>query len=180
MMSPRSAIPNLGQLRPMFRRRRGRAHFSTVGDHLSCRCRCRFRNSQIRILCRLLSSLSWSRTSTVCVDLDAFHSEGSGLSDGDVSVYPVEKDRVSVSLVNSGDNDQTNMIIEVSRFQPLKRPQSPVNISSDSQLVVESPSYYEVPVVPLIESVVQLSQISALSSVQLSPNLLHDVIHTTL
>ena len=82
---------------------------------------------------------------------------------------------MSVSSVNSGDNNQTDMTIKVSRFQPLNRPQSPVNISSDSQLVVESPSHYEAPAVPvnisaLIESVVQLSPISALSSVQLSPN----------
>ena len=46
-----------------------------------------------------------SRASTVCVDMDTFPSEGSGSSDGVVSVSPVEKDRVSVRSVNSGDND---------------------------------------------------------------------------
>ena len=44
---------------------------------------------------------------------------------------------------------------------------------------MESPSHYEAPAVPLnisalMESVVQLSQIAALSSVQLSPNLVCD------
>ena len=40
------------------------------------------------------------------------------------------------------------MAVELSQFQPLNRPQSPVNISSDSQVVVvESPSHYEAPAV---------------------------------
>ena len=80
---------------------------------------------------------------------------------------------MSISSVNSDDGDQTDMVVEVNRIQPLNHPQMPVN--SDSQLVVESPSHYEVPTVPinisaLVESVVQLSQISALSSVPMSPN----------
>ena len=60
-----------------------------------------------------------SRASTVCVDLDAFAFEGSGSSDRYVLVSPVEKDRVNVSLVNSGDDEQTDMAVELSRFQPL-------------------------------------------------------------
>ena len=114
-----------------------------------------------------------SHASTVCVDLDAFPLEGSGSSDSFISVSPVEVDRVSISSVNSDDDDQTDMAVEVSQCQPLNHPQTPVY--SDSQLVVESPSHYEAPAVPirisaLVESVVQLSQISALSSVQRSPN----------
>ena len=71
------------------------------------------------------------------------------------------------------------MSLQLSRFQPLNRSHSPVDISSDSQVVVESPSHYEAPAVPvnisvLVESIVQLSQISALSSVQLSPNWVHE------
>ena len=53
---------------------------------------------------------------------------------------------MSISSVNSGDSDQTDMVVEVSPIQPLNHPQTPVN--SDSQLVVESPSHYEVPAVP--------------------------------
>ena len=92
---------------------------------------------------------------------------------------------MSINSVNSGDGDHTDMAMEASRFQPLNHPQMPVN--SDSQLVVESPSHYEAPAVPviispLVESVVQLSQISALSSVQMSPNRVREdyqTIHTT-
>ena len=82
---------------------------------------------------------------------------------------------MSVSSVDSDDTNQTNLSMELSQFQPLNRPHSPVDISSDSQVVVESPMYYEaltvlMDIYALVESVVQLSQISALSSVQLSPN----------
>ena len=64
---------------------------------------------------------------------------------------------MSISSVNSGDGDPTDMVMEVSRIQPLNRPQS--QVTSHSQLVVESPSHYEAPVVPisitaLVESVV--------------------------
>ena len=78
------------------------------------------------------------RASTVCVDLDAFPSEGSGSSDSFISVSSDEEDRVSINSVNSGDGDPTDMVLEVSQIQPLNRPQSPV--TSHSQLVVESPS----------------------------------------
>ena len=61
---------------------------------------------------------------------------------------PVGIDCVSVSLVNSDDNDQTNMAMELSRFQPLNHPHSPVDVSGDSQVVAESPSTYEAPAVP--------------------------------
>ena len=75
---------------------------------------------------------------------------------------------MSISLVNLGDGDPTDMVMEASQIQSLNRPQSPV--TSHSQLLVESPSHYEAPAVPisitaLVESVVHWSQISALSSV---------------
>ena len=56
---------------------------------------------------------------------------------------------MSVSSVDSGDNNQTDLSLQLSRFQPLNRPHSPVDISSDSQVVVESPSPYEAPAVPV-------------------------------
>ena len=116
-----------------------------------------------------------SRVSTACVDLDSLNSECSRSSDCHSSVSPVGIDRVNVSSVDSGDNNQTELSLQLSRFQPLNRPRSPEDISSDSQVVVESPSHYEAAAVPvdisaLIESVVKLSHISTLSSVQLSPN----------
>ena len=109
-----------------------------------------------------------SRASMVCVDLDAFSSECSRSSDCHSCVWPVRIDRVRVSSADSGVNGQTDMSLQVSWFQPLNH----------SQVVVESPSHYEAPAVPvkgvnisaLVESVVQLSHISALSSVQLSLN----------
>ena len=64
-----------------------------------------------------------SHASTACV-------ECSRSSDGHISVSPVGIDRVSVSSVDSGDNEQTNMAMELSGFQPLNRPQTPVNIFS--------------------------------------------------
>ena len=68
-----------------------------------------------------------SHASTVGVDLDAFPSKGSGSCDSLISVSPVEGDRVSISLVNSDDGDPTDMIVEVSRIQPLNHPKTPVN-----------------------------------------------------
>ena len=84
---------------------------------------------------------------------------------------------MSVSSVNSGDDEQTNMSLELSRFE-LNWPTSPVH-SGASQVVVESPSHYEAPAVPvvileLLDSVVQMSQLSALSYVQLSPDRVHE------
>ena len=57
--------------------------------------------------------------------------------------------------------NQTDVSLPLS--QPLNRSPSPVDVSSDSQVVVQS----------LVESVVQLSQVSAISSVQ-SPNRVHE------
>ena len=54
-----------------------------------------------------------SHASTVCVDLDAFPSEGSGSSDSFISISPDEEDRVSISLANSGDGEATDMVMEV-------------------------------------------------------------------
>ena len=64
-------------------------------------------------------SSSESHASTACVDLYAFASKSSRSSDGYISVTV------------SSDNEQTNMAMELSRFQLLKRPQSLVNISSN-------------------------------------------------
>ena len=66
-----------------------------------------------------------------------------------------------------------------SRFSPLKPPVSPVYMESVDQVVAESPTSYDVPVVdleisPLTDHFVPLhpreSQVSHVSSVQLSPN----------
>ena len=76
-----------------------------------------------------------SRASTACVDLDAFSSEcsrssvirqcrWSGLCHSSVS--PVGIERVSVSLVDSGDNGQTYESLQLSRCQPLDHSHSPV------------------------------------------------------
>ena len=86
-----------------------------------------------------------SRASTVCVDLDAFPSEGSGSCDSFILVSPVEGDRVSISSVNSDDD---NLWWSRRRAAPAV----PITISA------------------LVESVVQLSQISALSFVPMSAN----------
>ena len=116
-----------------------------------------------------------TRASTICVDLDVFSYECSRSSDCPESdrnlrsVSPVGIDRVSVSSGDSGDNGPTDVSLPSSRFQSLNRSPLLVDISSDSQVVVESPSHFEAPAVSvnisaLVESVVQLSQISALSS----------------
>ena len=93
--------------------------------------------------------VSESRASTVCVDLDAFGSEFSRSSDYQASVAPVVVDREGVSSVDFGDDVQSDVSMVLSRFQPLNRPYSPVDISSDSQVVVESPRLYETPAEPL-------------------------------
>ena len=49
-----------------------------------------------------------------------------GLSDSFISISPDEEDRVSISLVNSGDGEPTDMVMEVSHIKPLNPPQSPV------------------------------------------------------
>ena len=71
---------------------------------------------------------------------------------------------MSIVSVNSGDGNPMDMVMEMSQIQLLNCPQSPV--TSHSQLVLESPSHYEAPAVPinitaLVGSAVQLSQISA-------------------
>ena len=67
-----------------------------------------------------------------------------------------------------------------SRFSPLNPQQSPVSMLSVAQVVVESPTSYEAPVGSMVvclaaDQVVTLlpqeSQVSQLSSVQLSPKL---------
>ena len=74
---------------------------------------------------------------TVCVDLDAFSSDCSHSSDCPesdrnlISVSPVGIDWVCVSSVDSGDNGQTDVSLQLSRFQPLNRSPASVDISSD-------------------------------------------------
>ena len=70
------------------------------------------------------------------------------------------------------------MDMDLCQFWSLSLPHSPVDVCGDSQIVVESPSHYDPPVVPvnilvLLDSVVQMSQIYGLLFVQLSPNLQH-------
>ena len=70
------------------------------------------------------------------------------------------------------------MSLELNRFQPLNHPTLPVHIG-DSQVVVESPSHYGAPAMAvtisaLLDSVTQMFQMSALSSIQLSPNQVHE------
>ena len=90
-----------------------------------------------------------SRTSTICVDLDAFASECSASIDGPISVSLVGCDYASISSVNSGDDISTTMDVHLCRFQPLSCPCSPVNVLGGSQIVVESPLHYEPPAVPV-------------------------------
>ena len=77
----------------------------------------------------------------------------------------------------------------MSRFSPLNPPGSPVSMVSVDQVVVESPTSYDAPVVPLEISPVadhlatlnpQESQVSRLSSVQLSPNRVCEDLYNTL
>ena len=114
-----------------------------------------------------------SRASTTCFDLDAFVSEESGSSNGCSQTSMVERDRESASSGTSAVDEQSDLSCELSRFQPLNSPVSPIP-DIYSQIVVESPSHYEVPDVPvaasaLFDTVAHMSQVSALSSVLLSP-----------
>ena len=80
--------------------------------------------------------------------------------------------------VSSDVQSDTSMVL--SRFH------SAVDISSDSQIVVESTTLYDAPAEPLdmstvVHRVAQLSQVSGLSSVQLSPHrVCEDYTHNTL
>ena len=60
--------------------------------------------------------------------------------------------------------------LELCRFQPLNQPHLTVDISSDLQVVVESATPVPVNISAFVDRMMQSSQISALSSVQLSPN----------
>ena len=87
----------------------------------------------------------------------------------------VVRDQLVVSSVEFGEVVFTIM----SWFQPLNPPHSPVPTSSQEQIVVDSPTVCEAPVgsidvSPDYDRMVQIlpleSQVSLLSSVQLSPN----------
>ena len=72
-----------------------------------------------------------------------------------------------------GDDAQSDVSMVLSGLKPLSRLHSPVDMSSDSQIVVES--LCDAPAEPLavstvVDGVAQLSQVSGLSLVQLSPN----------
>ena len=88
-----------------------------------------------------------SHASMACVNMHVFTSEGSGSSGGCSPVSLVARDRVSGCLVKSGEDEQADVSCELSRFQPLNPPASPVHIIN-SQIMVESPSHYEAPVCP--------------------------------
>ena len=84
-----------------------------------------------------------------------------------------------MSLAEFGEIAPPDISIMTSRFQPLNPRQSPVAMSSEEQVVVESPMEYEalvgsLNIFPAADRVVQLlplqSQVSVLSAVQLSPN----------
>ena len=155
----------LVQLHLLYRRRRTRS--STVVGHPCCRCPCSCRDSPTGIVCHRQSSLTWRpigfsspgpHASTACVNLDVFTSEGSGSSGGASPLSLVARDRVSGCSMKSGEDEQTDVSCELSRFQPLNPPASPVHISNP-QIVVESPSHNEAPVMPvsvseLLDSVV--------------------------
>ena len=116
-----------------------------------------------------------SRASTACFDLDVFVS---GSSQGYSPTSMVGRDRGSVSSGTSSVDEQSDLLCEPSRFQPLNSPVSPI-ADIGSQIVVESPSHYEAPDVPVVDltlfdTVTHMSQVSALSSVLLSPNRVHE------
>ena len=104
-----------GQLRPMTLRCRSRVRFFTVSGRQCCPLP-RFVDKNV-VSCPVRSSLVVtqqypsspdSRASTVCIDLDAFSSECSRSSDCHSSVLLVGIDWVSVSSVDSGDNEWSN------------------------------------------------------------------------
>ena len=98
---------------------------------------------------------------------------------GDNAVSAVDVDWGVVDSPELGEVVALDMSTIMSRFSPLYPQLSPVSMISVSQIVVESPTSYESPVdskdlclaadrvVPLLP---QESQVSQLSSVQLSPN----------
>ena len=104
-----------------------------------------------------------------CIDLDALASEVSGSSFGYSPVSIGEKGGMSSSCSGtSSEDEQADTSPVLSRFQPWNRP-------TYCHFVLESPSHYETPTMPiaisaLIDSVAGMSQMSALSFVQLSPN----------
>ena len=115
-----------------------------------------------------------SRASRACFDLDAFVSEESGSSQGYSQTSMVGRNRKSVSSGTSSVDEQSDLSCELNRFQPLNSPVSPIS-DIGSQNVVEPPSHYEAPDVPvaalaLFDTVSHMSHVSALSSVMLSPN----------
>ena len=88
-------------------------------------------------------------------------------------------DQEGVCLMKSGEVVPPDIPIMLSQFQKLNSRQSPVVMSSEEQGVVESPTKYEAPVgsrdiSPAADGMAKmyplLSQVSALSSGQWSPN----------
>ena len=120
-----------------------------------------------------------SRSSTPCLDMAAFDSECSGSATMGSPVSAVVVDRGVVNSPELGEVVALGMSTITSRFSPLNPQQSPVSMLSVPQVVVKSATSYEAPmgsndvclaadwVLPLLH---QESQVSQLSSVQLSPN----------
>ena len=108
-----------------------------------------------------------SRASTAWVDLDAFVSEESGSSNVCSWTSMFERDWGSVSSGNSRVDEQSDMSFPDCPVSPIP--------DIDSPIMVESPSHYGAPDVPvdvpaLLDTVACMSQVSAFSSVLLSPN----------
>ena len=143
---------------------RGRSYFL---------CQCLFHDLPTRILCCLLSGLlRWRHSSTHRPPSPVLPRPASTwmLSvpsvPGRVSVilwcHQSVSVRESVSSVDSGDNVQSDLSLVMSQFQPLNQPHSPVDMSSNSQVVMESPTQYEVLAEPFdiytaVDRVAQLS-----------------------
>ena len=75
--------------------------------------------------------------STACFDLDAFVSEESGSSQGYSQTSMGGTDRESVSSGTSSADEQSDLSCELSHFQPLNSPVSPIS-DIGSQIVVKS------------------------------------------
>ena len=118
-----------------------------------------------------------SRSSTPCLDLATFDSECSGSAAIGSLVSAVDVDRGVVDSPELGEVVALGM--STIRFLPLNPRQSPVSVLSVPQIVFESLTSYEAlvgskDVCPAADWVLlflpQESQVSQLSSVQLSPN----------
>ena len=97
-------------------------------------------------------------------------------------LVPVSAEVVDRGIVESPELG-SDMSTIMSRFSPLKSPVSPIFMEGVDQVVIESPTPYDAPVADLDMASVtaqletcnlQETQVSHLSSVQLSPNRVHE------